>query len=100
MRKEYEMSRIELEQTLAASEQTGPINREMRNLIASLQSHNHQLKSELQRYKRKFRELQTENTRVSRDGCRLEMFLISRTSIEIIGSEIIGMVSLLLVEEC
>jgi len=94
------MSRIELEQTLAASEQTGPINREMRNLIASLQSHNHQLKSELQRYKRKFRELQTENTRVSRDGCRLEMFLISRTSIEIIGSEIIGMVSLLLVEEC
>lgn len=60
VRKEYEMSRIELEQTLAANEQTGPINREMRNLISSLQNHNRQLKAELQRFKRKFKESQNE----------------------------------------
>ncbi|XP_064619535.1 E3 ubiquitin-protein ligase BRE1B-like isoform X2 [Lineus longissimus] len=56
VRKEYEMLRIEFEQTLAANEQTGPINREMRNLITSLQNHNHQLKGEVGRYKRKLRE--------------------------------------------
>ena len=33
IRKEYEMLRIEFEQNLAANEQTGPINKEMRNLI-------------------------------------------------------------------
>ncbi|XP_067934649.1 E3 ubiquitin-protein ligase Bre1-like [Watersipora subatra] len=60
VRKEYEMSRIELEQTLAANEQTGPINREMRHLISSLQNHNRQLKAELQRYKRKFKDSQSE----------------------------------------
>ena len=60
VRKEYEMSRIELEQTLAANEQTGPINREMRNLISSLQNHNRQLKAELQRFKRKYKESQNE----------------------------------------
>jgi len=40
VRKEYEMLRIEFEQNLAANEQTGPINKEMRNLIQSLQTHN------------------------------------------------------------
>ncbi|XP_013378606.1 E3 ubiquitin-protein ligase BRE1A-like isoform X2 [Lingula anatina] len=60
VRKEYEMLRIEFEQTLAANEQTGPINREMRNLITSLQNHNHQLKGEVARYKRKLKEAQTE----------------------------------------
>lgn len=58
------MSRIELEQTLAANEQTGPINREMRNLISSLQNHNRQLKAELHRYKRKFKDSQTELTKL------------------------------------
>lgn len=33
VRKEYEMLRIEFEQNLAANEQTGPINKEMRNLV-------------------------------------------------------------------
>ncbi|XP_074640855.1 E3 ubiquitin-protein ligase Bre1-like [Tubulanus polymorphus] len=60
VRKEYEMLRIEFEQTLAANEQTGPINREMRHLITSLQNHNHQLKGEVNRYKRKLREAQTD----------------------------------------
>ncbi|XP_066442529.1 E3 ubiquitin-protein ligase BRE1A isoform X2 [Eleutherodactylus coqui] len=58
VRKEYEMLRIEFEQTLAANEQAGPINREMRHLISSLQNHNHQLKGEVLRYKRRLREIQ------------------------------------------
>ncbi|KAK2702300.1 hypothetical protein QYM36_019088, partial [Artemia franciscana] len=57
VRKEYEMLRIEFEQQLAANEQTGPINREMRHLITSLQNHNLQLKGEIGRYKRKYREV-------------------------------------------
>ncbi|XP_062896300.1 E3 ubiquitin-protein ligase BRE1A-like [Mobula hypostoma] len=56
VRKEYEMLRIEFEQTLAANEQAGPINREMRHLISTLQTHNHQLKGDVQRYKRKQRD--------------------------------------------
>merc|ERR1719245_2739851 len=56
VRKEYEMLRIEFEQNLAANEQTGPINKEMRNLITSLQTHNVQLKGEVARYKRKYKE--------------------------------------------
>ncbi|XP_042898593.1 E3 ubiquitin-protein ligase Bre1 isoform X4 [Parasteatoda tepidariorum] len=75
-RKEYEMLRVEFEQNLAANEQTddrncfqrkkqllqrnGPINREMRHLITSLQNHNHQLKGEVQRYKRKLKEATAE----------------------------------------
>lgn len=64
VRKEYEMLRIEFEQNLAADEQTGPINREMRQLITSLQSHNHQLKGEVQRYKRKLKEANAEITKL------------------------------------
>ncbi|XP_020567814.1 E3 ubiquitin-protein ligase BRE1B isoform X2 [Oryzias latipes] len=60
VRKEYEMLRIEFEQNLAANEQAGPINREMRHLISSLQNHNLQLKGDVQRYKRKLRETQME----------------------------------------
>ncbi|XP_039620989.1 E3 ubiquitin-protein ligase BRE1B-like isoform X1 [Polypterus senegalus] len=64
VRKEYEMLRIEFEQNLAANEQAGPINREMRHLISSLQNHNHQLKGDVQRYKRKLRETQAEIMKV------------------------------------
>ncbi|XP_034049811.1 E3 ubiquitin-protein ligase BRE1B-like [Thalassophryne amazonica] len=60
VRKEYEMLRIEFEQNLAANEQAGPINKEMRHLISSLQNHNLQLKGDVQRYKRKLRETQME----------------------------------------
>ena len=56
VRKEHEMLRIEFEQNLAANEQTGPINKEMRHLITSLQKQNGQLKGEVQRYKRKYKE--------------------------------------------
>lgn len=68
VRKEYEMLRIEFEQNLAANEQTGPINREMRHLITSLQNHNHQLKGEVQRYKRKLKEANAELTRLQQSA--------------------------------
>lgn len=67
VRKEYEMLRIEFEQNLAANEQTGPINREMRHLITSLQNHNRQLKGEVQRYKRKYKESNLEVCRLRRE---------------------------------
>ncbi|KAH9384674.1 hypothetical protein HPB48_026685 [Haemaphysalis longicornis] len=60
IRREYEQVRIEFEQSLATSEQTAPLNREMRHIITSLQSHNRQLKSEVARCKRKLREALTE----------------------------------------
>ena len=68
VRKEYEMLRIEFEQNLAANEQTGPINKEMRNLITSLQTHNVQLKGEVARYKRKFKEKETEITKLRKEN--------------------------------
>jgi len=67
VRKEYEMLRIEFEQNLAANEQTGPINKEMRNLITSLQTHNVQLKGEVARYKRKFREKEGETVKLRKE---------------------------------
>lgn len=77
LRKEYEMLRIEFEQNLAANEQTGPINREMRHLITSLQNHNQQLKGEVHRYKRKYKETSTEIPRVCTCKHILYDFLIS-----------------------
>jgi ABC-type phosphate transport system auxiliary subunit len=59
------MLRIEFEQNLAANEQTGPINREMRHLITSLQNHNQQLKGEVHRYKRKYKDANGEIPKVS-----------------------------------
>ncbi|KAI5719951.1 hypothetical protein M8J76_017109 [Diaphorina citri] len=67
LRKEYEMLRIEFETNLAANEQTGPINREMRHLITSLQNHNQQLKGEVIRYKRKYRESTVDIQKLKKD---------------------------------
>ncbi|KAL2294821.1 hypothetical protein Nmel_008574, partial [Mimus melanotis] len=50
----------------------GPINREMRHLISSLQNHNHQLKGEVLRYKCKLREAQSDLSKIrSRSGSAL-----------------------------
>ena len=68
------MLRIEFEQNLAANEQTGPINREMRHLITSLQNHNQQLKGEVHRYKRKYKEANSEIPKV----CEMSTGIISR----------------------
>uniref|UniRef100_A0A3B1IH58 E3 ubiquitin protein ligase n=1 Tax=Astyanax mexicanus TaxID=7994 RepID=A0A3B1IH58_ASTMX len=65
VRKEYEMLRIEFEQTLAANEQAGPINREMRHLISTLQTHNQQMKGEVVKYKVRLRESQQDLNQVS-----------------------------------
>merc|ERR1711972_1217940 len=73
VRKEYEMLRIEFEQNLAANEQTGPINREMRHLITSLQNHNHQFKVEVQRYKRRYKECLLELTKCRKDIEQLQL---------------------------
>lgn len=67
VRKEYEMLRIEFEQNLAANEQTGPINREMRHLITSLQNHNQQLKGEVHRYKRKYKDSNAEIPKLKKE---------------------------------
>ena len=67
VRKEYEMLRIEFEQNLAANEQTGPINKEMRDLIQSIQTHNVQLKNEVCRYKRKCKEANLEIGKLRKD---------------------------------
>lgn len=67
IRKEYEMLRIQFEQNLAANEQTAPINREMRHLITSLQNHNGQLKGEVFRYKRKYKDAAAEIVKLKKD---------------------------------
>lgn len=67
IRKEYEMLRIEFEQNMAANEQTAPINREMRHLITSLQNHNVQLKGEVHRYKRKYKEVSADNVKMRKE---------------------------------
>uniref|UniRef100_A0A672JZD7 E3 ubiquitin protein ligase n=1 Tax=Sinocyclocheilus grahami TaxID=75366 RepID=A0A672JZD7_SINGR len=79
VRKEYEMLRIEFEQTLAANEQAGPINREMRHLISTLQTHNQQLKGEVVKYKLRLREAQQELNQVIMDlsfSCILRIYII------------------------
>jgi E3 ubiquitin-protein ligase BRE1 len=67
IQKEYDMLRIEYEQNLAANEQTAPINREMRHLITSLQNHNTQLKGEVNRHKRKYKEVSGDNVKLRKE---------------------------------
>lgn len=67
IRKEYEMLRIEFEQNMAANEQTAPINREMRHLITSLQNHNGQLKGEVLRYKKKYKDAAAEIVKLRKE---------------------------------
>lgn len=67
VRHDYESLHAEFEQNLAANEQAGPVNREMRHLINSLQNHNRQLKGEIQRYKRKMKEMQNDLNKIQGD---------------------------------
>lgn len=67
IQKEYDMLRIEYEQNLAANEQTAPINREMRHLITSLQNHNTQLKGEVNRHKRKYKDVSADNVKLRKE---------------------------------
>lgn len=67
IRKEYDILRLEFESNIAANEQTAPINREMRHLITSLQNHNNQLKGEVQRYKRKYKDVSAEVVKLRKE---------------------------------
>jgi E3 ubiquitin-protein ligase BRE1 len=67
VRKENEILRIEYEQNLAANEQTGPINKEMRSLITTLQTNNKLLKSDNARTKKRLQELQDEYEKYKND---------------------------------
>ncbi|XP_063814518.1 E3 ubiquitin-protein ligase BRE1A [Pseudophryne corroboree] len=87
VRKEYEMLRIEFEQTLAANEQAGPINREMRHLISSLQNHNHQLKGEVLRYKRRLREIQVDINKIRARATSGLFLLPTQSSVEEVREE-------------
>jgi regulator of replication initiation timing len=53
---------------------TVTINREMRNLIQSLQNHNQQLKMESSRYKRRLKEAQQEAAKVNHFVFKLTFF--------------------------
>lgn len=86
VRKEYEMLRVEFEQNLAANEQTGPINREMRHLITSLQNHNQQLKGDAHRYRKKYKEMCTENAKLKRQKDDLEIKIATVLDKESVGS--------------
>ncbi|XP_016410921.1 E3 ubiquitin-protein ligase BRE1A-like isoform X1 [Sinocyclocheilus rhinocerous] len=83
VRKEYEMLRIEFEQTLAANEQAGPINREMRHLISTLQTHNQQLKGEVVKYKLRLREAQQELNRLRAAKCNAAVQSQSSTEMDV-----------------
>uniref|UniRef100_A0A0R3RFY0 E3 ubiquitin protein ligase n=1 Tax=Elaeophora elaphi TaxID=1147741 RepID=A0A0R3RFY0_9BILA len=56
VRREYEMLRLEFEQNLSANEQSGPLNKEIRLMLASAKAENQQLKQEANRFKRKWKE--------------------------------------------
>ncbi|CAL8081685.1 unnamed protein product [Orchesella dallaii] len=86
VRKEYEMLRVEFEQNLAANEQTGPINREMRHLITSLQNHNQQLKGDAHRYRKKYKEMCTENAKLKRQKDEIEIKMAAVLEKESVGS--------------
>ncbi|XP_077511048.1 E3 ubiquitin-protein ligase Bre1 isoform X2 [Amblyomma americanum] len=80
IRREYENLRIEFEQSMATTEQTQPLNREMRHIITSLQSHNRQLKSEVARSKRKLREALAETSKL-RQMLEMSNVAVSSTTI-------------------
>lgn len=52
---------------------SGPINREMRHLISTLQTHNQQMKGEVVKYKLRLREAQAELNQVSEMEARREI---------------------------
>jgi E3 ubiquitin-protein ligase BRE1 len=70
-RKENKLLRIEYEQNVAANEQTGPINKEMRSLITTLQTNNKLLKSENLRCKKRVEEVQVEMERAKKHIAQL-----------------------------
>ena len=63
---------VQLEDLLAEVWQTGPINKEMRNLITSLQTHNIQLKGEVASFKWEFKEKEMEISKFRKEKGELK----------------------------
>ena len=63
---------VQLEDLLAEVWQTGPINKEMRNLITSLQTHNIQLKGEVASFKWEFKKKEMEISKFRKEKGRLK----------------------------
>mgnify|MGYP002803978355 CR=1 FL=1 len=64
VRRDYELLRMKYEHYLKTNEQTGPMIKEMDNIIKSLQSSNRQLKGEVVRFKTKFSKEEEETKRL------------------------------------
>lgn len=75
VRKENDLLRIEYEQNVAANEQTGPINKEMRSLISTLQTNNKLLKSDNVRCKKRVEESQIELDKAKKHSAQLQVQL-------------------------
>ena len=63
---------VQLEDLLAEVWQTGPINKEMRNLITSLQTHNIQLKGEVASFKWEFKKKEMEISKFRKEKGELK----------------------------
>lgn len=67
-RNEYEMLRTEYEQHIVTGERINPINRDMGQLIRSFKKHNELLKGVAQRYRKKYKILFNDYTKVNTIG--------------------------------
>ena len=83
IRKENDLLRIEYEQNVAANEQTGPINKEMRSLITTLQTKNKLLNSDNLRTKKRLEELQQDLDRFKKQNNQLQSQIQSVTKKEL-----------------
>jgi E3 ubiquitin-protein ligase BRE1 len=72
IRKENDLLRIEYEQNVAANEQTGPINKEMRSLITTLQTKNKLVNSDNLRTKKRLEEVQLDVDRLKKQNSQLQ----------------------------
>jgi E3 ubiquitin-protein ligase BRE1 len=82
VRKENELLRIEYEQNVAANEQTGPINKEMRSLITTLQTKNKLLQSDNSRTKKRVEEMQQDLDKAKKQNSQLQAQLQQQQQIK------------------
>ena len=65
VKRDYELLRIEYERTVASNEQAGPVAKELRLTVDSLQKSISQHKSEVARYKTRTHKAEQQLTKVS-----------------------------------
>ncbi len=100
VRKENELLRIEYEQNVAANEQTGPINKEMRSLITSLQTNNKLLKSDNNRSKKRLDESLQECDRLKKQIAILQQNAFVGVKKEEIKNESTDLLTPIIKKEC